>query len=96
VDEIMFHIWALFLPLLSSSVAPHQVLGAPAHSVQLNKVFSRFLLLTPPSGRNVPSQWLDLQFGMTSLCCSAGTLSQAFLSTLQMVLFGCAGIGSAS
>jgi len=57
--------WALLLSILSSSVALHLVLGAPAPSVQLNNVFSVFLLHAPPPCRNVTSQWLPSQFALT-------------------------------
>src|SRR6218665_1638263 len=33
----------------------------------LNKIFSMFLLLAPPPGRNITSQWLAPRFGMASL-----------------------------
>src|SRR6218665_1795730 len=87
--------WALIRPILLSSVAPHKVHGAPAPSVQPNKVFSVYHLHAPPPGRNVPLQWLVPQFGMASLSLTR-TLSQTFLSQLKAVLFGRVGIGSSS
>ena len=45
----------------------HWELEAPIPSLQLNQIFSMFLLLAPPPGRNVLSQWLAPQFGMPSL-----------------------------
>ena len=83
-----------------SSVAPHKVHGAPAPSVQPNKVFSVYHLHAPPPGRNVPLHavvgptiWNGLPLSIRSLL---RTLSQTFLSQLKAVLFGRAGVGSAS
>src|SRR6218665_2428280 len=66
--------WALLQPILLSSAAPHKVHGAPSPSVQPIKVFSMYHLHAPPTGRNVPLQWLAPQFGMASLCRSAHSL----------------------
>src|SRR6218665_209332 len=84
---------ALLRPILLSSVAPHKVHGVPSPSVQPIKVFSVYHLHAPPSGRNVPFQWLAPQFGMASaasLCRSAHSLElflrHSFLNLRQFYL----------
>lgn len=69
-------------------------------SAQLNKAFSVFLWLAPPSDRNVrsfsvvsPSIWNDLPLTLRSV---SRTLSQTVLSQLKIVLFSGAGVGSTS
>src|SRR6218665_4125510 len=78
---------------------PHKVHGAPSPSIQRNRVFSsvQFARTSTRQKRAFavvgPSIWNGLPL---SICSLPKTLSQTFLSQLKAVLFGRAGVGSAS